>query len=425
MGLLAAQSERPVLIKAARLFDGKAERVLAPGAVLVAGGRIQVVGGQITAPAEARVIDLGNATLLPGFMDAHVHMSMEPSMDQRQDRLDALARTPAETALEAVQFARRTLQAGFTTVRDLGSRDFVSLGLRNGVRRGLAEGPRMLVVNKSLGTLGGHCDMTNGFRPQFLGPEPSWQDGIASGPDGFRSAVRYMIKHGADLIKVCATGGVLSANDDVDSPQLTQEELNALVDETHAKKKKAAAHAHGDEGARRAVLAGIDSIEHGSFLKDATLELMRQRGTYYVPTLLAGESIIEALEKGRVMDPRNAAKARAAHAEVGKTFRNAVQKGVRIAFGTDAGVFGHGRNASEFGLLVRGGMRPVDALKSATSVNAELFGVADRLGVLEPGKIADVIAVPGDPTLDIRVTERVVFVMKEGVVYKNEPARLP
>jgi len=420
LSIAAIAQESPVVIRAARMFDGKADRVTTPGAVLVLGGKIQAVGAAVTVPAGAQVIDLGDATLLPGFMDAHVHLSGQPSNDQRQDRIEGLARSAPESALNAIPYARATLRAGFTTVRDLGSGDFISLGMRNAVRRGTIEGPRMLIVNKSLGTLGGHCDPSNGVRPNLFGPEPAWQQGIASGPDEFRSAVRYMIKYGADLIKVCATGGVLSANDDVDSPQLTQEELNALVDETHAKRKKAAAHAHGNEGARRAVLAGIDSIEHGSFLEDPTLELMRQKGTFYVPTLLAGESIIQSLEKGRYMDPRNVAKARAAHARVSQTFQNAVKKGVRIAFGTDAGVFAHGINAGEFGLMVRNGMTAINALKAATSVDAELFGLQDQLGSLENGKLADVIAVPGDPTADIRATEKVFFVMKEGVIFRND-----
>lgn len=413
---LGAQ-EKVTALKAARLFDGKSGGLVSPGLVVVRGDRIVQVGGE--APRGAEVIDLGDATLSPGFMDAHTHITGEPSMDQRQDRLDRLTKTVPEQTLDATVYASRTLQAGFTTVRNLGAGDWVDIGLRNAIRRGIAEGPRMLVAAKSLGTTGGHCDATNGFRPNLFGAEPSWQQGIANSPEEFRGAVRYMVKYGADVIKVCATGGVLSANEDVDSPQLTQEELNALVDEAHAKGRKAAAHAHGNEGARRAVLAGIDSIEHGSFLEEETLDLMRQRGTVFVPTLLAGESIIQALDKGLVMDPRNVAKARAAHARMGETFRRAVRKGVRIGFGTDAGVFAHGRNAEEFALLVRGGMTPIEALKAATSVDAELFGVADRLGTLEAGKIADIIAMPGDPTSDIRATERVHFVMKEGRVVKR------
>ncbi len=419
---LSAQTERPIVLKAARLFDGKADRVVSPGLLVIAAGKIQRVGPASEIPTDARVIDLGNATLLPGFMDAHTHLTYTPSVFSAQGRLDGLARTTAERTIEASLNARNTLMAGFTTVRDLGSMDFIDVGLRNAIQRGLLPGPRMLVAVKSLSSTGGHCDPTNGLRAGYVA-EPDWKSGIANNADEFRGAVRFNVKYGADVIKTCATGGVLSLNNDVDSPQLTQAELNAIADEAHAKGRKAAAHAHGNEGARRAVLAGIDSIEHGSFLKDETLNLMRERGTFYVPTLLAGDSIIQALEKGAVMDPRNVAKARKANGEVTATFRNAVQKGVRIAFGTDAGVFAHGRNAEEFGLLVRAGMTPVAALKTATSVDAELLGLSDRLGSIEPGKLADVIAVPGDPTQDIGVTGKVLFVMKEGVVFRNDRAR--
>jgi imidazolonepropionase-like amidohydrolase len=330
-----------------------------------------------------------------------------------------MERTVGEQALDAAVHARRTLLAGFTTVRSLGAADSIDIAVRNAVRRGVADGPRILAAGKALGTTGGHCDPVEGFREGFF-PEPGVALGMANNPGDFRAAVRYQFKYGADLIKVCATGGVLSLTDDVDSPQLTQDELNAIVDEAHARHRKTAAHAHGNEGARRAILAGIDSIEHGSFLHEDTLDLMKQRGTTLVPTLLAGESIIQELEKGRVMDPRIVTKARAAHAQVSATFKTAVQKGVRIGFGTDAGVFVHGRNAEEFGLMVRGGMKPLDTLKAATSVDAELLDIADRVGTLEPGKLADLVAVPGNPTSDINVTRQVFFVMKEGTVYRND-----
>jgi imidazolonepropionase-like amidohydrolase len=235
-----------------------------------------------------------------------------------------------------------------------------------------------------------------------------------------RAAVRLNIKRGADVIKTCATGGVLSLVSDVSSPQLTQAELDALVDEAHALKRKTAAHAHGAEGAKRAIRAGIDSIEHGSFLDDEALDMMKARGTFLVATLMAPEGIREKLDKGIYMPPNIATKARAAIASIKTMFRMALAKKVRIAFGTDAAVYPHGRNAEEFHLMVDLGMRPVDALKAATSVNAELFGIADRLGALETGKLADIIATPGDPTVDIRQTEKVFFVMKEGVVYRND-----
>jgi len=411
---------RTIVVRAARMFDGRGERVVSPGVVVVAGGRIVAAGPNAAVPASAEVIDLGDATLLPGFMDAHTHLSGEASDDWKQDELDALKKSASEQALDASVYAARTLLAGFTTVRDLGSGDFIDVGLRNAARGGKILGPRMLVAVRGISATGGHCDPTVGYRPDVFDRRSGIAAAVADGPDAVRAAVRLNIKDGADVIKVCATGGVLSLNDDVRSPQLTQGELDALVDEAHARGRKAAAHAHGAEGAKRAVRAGIDSVEHGSFLDEEALDMMKQRGTFLVPTLMAGEGLREKLEKGSYLPPQVEAKARAALASRDQMFRRAVQKQVRIAFGTDAGVFAHGRNAEEFRHMVRLGMTPAAALRSATSVVAELLGLSDRLGTLEAGKLADLIAVPGDPLQDIRQTERVFFVMKEGAVAKNE-----
>lgn len=418
VSVVAPLGAEVVALKAARLFDGKSDRVQAPGMVVVDGSKIAALGPAAAVPAGARVIELGDATLLPGFMDAHTHLSGERSEDAMRDMVEEVTRTLPEKVLRAGMLARRTLMAGFTTVRDLGSEEFVDVGLRDAIRRGYVEGPRMLVAVRGIGTTGGHCDPTNGFVFGLLDPRQE-SPAVANGPDGMRAAVRWNVKYGADVIKTCATGGVLSLNDDVDSAQLTQEEMAALVEEAHGKGKKAAAHAHGAEGAKRAVRAGIDSIEHGSFLDEEALRLMAQRGTCYVPTLMATRGIREVLEKGGRMDPRTERKARRAMESVDGTVRKAIAMGVRIAFGTDAGVYPHGRNAEEFALLVERGMRPADALRAATSVDAELFGLADRLGTLEAGKLADIVAVPGNPLSDIRATEQVLFVMKEGRIYKG------
>ncbi|HYO59123.1 amidohydrolase family protein [Archangium sp.] len=418
----AAGPHTPVVLKAARLFDARTGKLVSPGLVVVQDGKIAATGASAALPEGAQVLDLGDATLLPGFIDAHTHITGEPGEDWRQDVIDSFQRTIPERTLEALPLARATLMAGFTTIRNLGASDFVDVGLRNGIRRGLAVGPRILTATTGLGSTGGHCDSGNSWRKGLLAEESS--RGIANGPDALRAKVRENIKYGADLIKVCATGGVLSRNEDVDSPQLTQAELEAIVDEAHARKRKVAAHAHGAEGIKRAVRAGVDSIEHGSFLDDETLELMRRNGTYYVPTALALQGVKERLDKG-LLPPETVKKAQAALARHRESLRKAVGRGVRIAFGTDAGVFAHGRNGEEFALLVEAGVPAAQALRAATIINAELLGLTDSLGVLEPGKLADVVAVPGDPLQDIRRTQQVFFVMKEGVVHRDDRAPAP
>jgi len=419
--LLAAMAlfGQQTAVRAARLFDGRSATLQSPGLVVVEGNKIVGVGPSAVLAPNAKVIDLGDATLLPGFMDAHVHLGMQFGLDRRQEVLDEQARTPAEIALRHAKYARATLDAGFTTVRNLGDWNGVDIALRNVINAGEIPGPRILASGPGLGSLGGHCDMTNGARPGFRGREPDWRDGVVDSAESGRQAVRHNIKYGADLIKICATGGVLSLNNDVDSPQLTQAELDAIVDEAHAKGKKVTAHAHGAAGAKRAVRAGIDSIEHGSFLDDEALTLMKQKGTFYVPTLHALWALDQVEKKGGVMDPRTRVKMQAAARRLDETFRSAVARGVRIAFGTDAGVGPHGTNAEEFVLLVQKGLSPIEALKAATSVDAELFGVADTLGTLESGKLADIVAVPGDPVADITKTRTVIFVMKDGRVHKN------
>jgi imidazolonepropionase-like amidohydrolase len=274
----------------------------------------------------------------------------------------------------------------------------------------------MRTAGYAIGITGGHCD-ENGYKPGLF--DGDFKTGIADGPEQVRAAVRYQAKYGADVIKTCATGGVLSLTDDVDTPQLTQDELNALVEEAHALRRKTAAHAHGAEGAKRAIRAGIDSIEHGSFLDDEALDMMKERGTYYVPTLMAIVGVKETLEKG-YFPPQVAVKARAAMASLDNTVRKAIAKNVKIAVGTDAAVYPHGRNAGEFAELVRLGMKPIDALKAGTSVDSELLGVSKITGSLTVGKLADVVAVPGNPVDDIRAAQNVIFVMKDGTVYRNE-----
>ncbi len=406
----------PIVLKAARMFDGKSDRLVTPGLVIVANGKITAAGPKAQAPAGAQIVDLGDATILPGFMDAHTHLSMEFSTDWKQDRLDRFELSIPERTLACVDRARKTLLAGFTTVRDLGGEEMIDVGLRNAIRKGKVIGPRMLVATHAIGATGGHGDTTN-VRKGLLAHESP--DSIVDSPDAARAAVRRNIKYGADLIKVHATGGVLSLADEVDTPQLTQAELDALIDEAHALRKKVAAHAHGATGAKRAIRAGVDSIEHGSFLDDEAISMMKAKGTYFVPTFIPLKFLGAHLD---TLPPPTIPKAQAAIAHHAISFKSALAKGVKIAFGTDAGVYPHGQNAQEFRYMVEAGMRPIDALKSSTSIDAELLGVADRLGSLEPGKLADVVAVPGDPVADISQTEKVFFVMKEGVVYRNDRA---
>jgi imidazolonepropionase-like amidohydrolase len=414
-------ASKVIVLKAARLFDGKSNALVTPGIVVVADGKIVAAGTRAEIPAGAEVIDLGDATLLPGFIDAHTHLTMMYTTDYKQAALDGFQKTIPEMTLDATANAKVTLMAGFTTVRDVGSTDYMDVGLRNAIRDGVVPGPRMLVCVHAIGTTGGHCDET-GYRSGVFGKETGPEQGVANGADQMRYAVRLAHKYGADIIKTCASGGVLSMADDVDTPQLTQEELNALIDEAHALKRKVAAHAHGAEAAKRAVRAGVDSIEHGSFLDDEALDMMKQRGTYYVPTLMAVQGLSEQMQAGMYIPPPIRVKAEAATAAIHATFKKAIAKGVKIGLGTDAAVYPHGRNAEEFHQMVDLGMKPIDALKAGTSADADLLGLADKIGTLEAGKLADVVAVPGNPVENIRQTEHVLFVMKEGAIYKNDSA---
>src|SRR6266513_1571010 len=399
LGVAASAADQTIVLKAARIFDGKSKVLIPNGVVVVQGDKIVDVGTNVAVPGDAKVIDLGDATLSTGFMDAHTHLTLDYSGDFNKRRLNELDLNVSEQAIRATLYARATVEAGFTTVRDLGSRfvasrEFVDVALRNSINKGVIVGPRMLVATKGIGATGGHFDPTSGFRDFLFEREPDYTDGIIDSPDEARKAVRFEIKNGADVIKAAVSGGVLSLVDEVDTPQLTPAEMAALVDESHRLRKKVAVHCHGDQAARDAITAGVDSIEHGSFMKPETLTQMKTKGTFLTPTLLAGDYIMAKI--GQYPPPLQE-KAKGAFSARSEMFRNAVKMGIKISLGTDAAVFPHGQNAKEYKLMVDLGMAPIDALRSATGNDAELLGIGQKVGTLEKGKLADIIAMPGDP----------------------------
>ena len=401
-------------IRAGRLIDGTGAAAVRNAVILVENGRITAVGANVRIPAGAKVVDLSDRTVLPGFVDAHVHMTGpvlgEPGWD------NALVReSPADAALRGAAHARQTLAAGFTTVRNVGAGGFADVSLRDAINAGRVPGPRMLVAAHSLGITGGHCDATNGYLPHVLGEDPGPERGMADGPDAIREAVRYQVKHGADVIKICATGGVLSEGDSAGAQQYMEDELAAVVAAAHMAERRVAAHAHGTEGIKGAVRAGVNSIEHGSILDDEAIALLKQHGTYLVPTLMAGEAV-EAMANSGGLRGERADKARAIAPKMRESIKEAVAAGVKIALGTDAGVMAHGTNGHEFTLMVQwGGMTPMQAIVAGTSAAADLLGWSQHVGTVAPGRYADLVAVRGDPLADITVLERVDWVMKGGV----------
>lgn len=407
-----------IVLRAARMITIASSSVVGDAAIVVSGDRIVAAGAasSLTIPAGARVIDLGDVTLLPGFIDAHVHIIGRTLGDPMADYA-AVKDYQSYGAILGVENARKTLMGGFTSIRVLGSSDFDDMALRQAIEDGRAAGPRIQAAGHSLGITGGHCD-ENGWRPGLLAQGP--EQGIANGPEEVRAAVRHQIKYGADVIKTCATGGVLSEGDAVGATQYTFEELKAMVEEATKLERKVAAHAHGTEGIKIATRAGVASIEHGSFLDDEGARMMAQRGTYLVPTLMAGNAV-EGFAKNGVLKGLRAEKALAAAAAMRKSVRTAMSNRVQIALGTDAGVIPHGTNAKEFGLMVDwGGLAPLQALTAGTLNAAKLLGWDKRVGSIEAGKLADIVAVPGNPLEDIRRTEQVSFVMKGGIVYKGQ-----
>ena len=406
-----------VAIKAARLVDGTGAAPIANAVVIVTNNTITSSGSNIAIPAGARVIDLGDSTLMPGFIDAHTHL-VGRTLGEPGWNDSAVRDYDGYIAIRAVPNAEATLLAGITTVRNVGAPAFDDIALRQAIDEGFVRGPRMQTAGHAIGITGGHCD-DNGFKPGLLDRGP--RDGVANGLEEVRAAVRNQVKYGADVIKVCATGGVLSEGDAVGATQYSFEELKALVDEAHKLDRRVAAHAHGTEGIKLAIRAGVTSIEHGSFMDEEAAKMMAERGTFYVPTLYAGETVEKAAKSG-VLKGQRADKALAAAAALRNAIKLAIANHVTIAMGTDAGVEPHGTNMREVELYVEwGGMTPLQAITTATLNGAKLLGWDKRIGTIANGKLADLIAVPGDITSDIHKLERVSFVMKNGVVIKQQP----
>jgi imidazolonepropionase-like amidohydrolase len=413
---LPAAAQADILIHAGRLIDGRNDTVRTAVTVVVSGDRIaRIVDGYATPGAGDTVIDLRDATLMPGLMDMHVHISSQQSPTSYTD---GFYLNPADMALRATQYMERTLMAGFTTVRDLGAGSRLNLALRDGVTKGWIRGPRIIAAG-SVTTTGGHGDSTNGLAmelQQLLAPRAT---GRANGPDEMRAAVRLRYQDGADLIKIAATGGVLSLAKSGDAPLFTDEELAAVVQTARDYGMRVAAHAHGSEGMLRAVRAGVASIDHGTYMTPEIMEEMKQRGTYYVPTISAGRFVAEMAQIDGYFPEIVRPKALAIGPQIQDTFARAWKAGVKIAFGTDQGVAPHGDNALEFVYMVQAGMPPMAAIQSATLEAARLIEMEEDLGTVEAGKIADLVAVPGDPLADIRQMTKVSFVMQGGVVRKQ------
>jgi len=414
------------LLHCAHLLDPAAGKLLGETTVVVENGRIKSLqaGSVDAAPyrdaaaaagSHFRMVELAGATCLPGLIDSHTHLTMQFSRSTYSDKFRL---NPADYAIRSTVYAKRTLLAGFTTVRNVGDAHNESIALRNAVNAGIVPGPHIFTAGQFIGTTGGHADPTNGFRWDLQG-DPGPKDGIINSPADAWKAVRQHYKDGADLIKIMPSGGVLDESSSSENPQMTIDEIKAVVAAAHDYGFTVAAHAHGAEAIRRAVLGGVDSIEHGTFMNAEDMKLMKQHGTWYVPTIIAGQYVMEKAKEGWY-PPQVAAKAEQVGPVIMATAGKAYRAGVKIAFGTDAGVYPHGENAKEFQYMVQAGMPPMFVLQAATTHAAELLHKQDQFGEIAAGRTADVIAVPGNPLNDITLMQKVSFVMKDGVIYKED-----
>jgi imidazolonepropionase-like amidohydrolase len=411
--VLTLQAQK-TLVHCGTLIDGKSNEAQTQITLVVEGNKITAIQKGFTKPAaDDKLIDLSQKTVMPGLIDMHVHLEGETSKDQSLQRFTL---NEADVAFRSTVYAKKTLMAGFTTVRDLGGSG-VNIALRNAVNQGLVVGPRIFTAGKSIATTGGHADPTNSYRKDLMG-DPGPKEGVINSPEEARQAVRQRYKDGSDMIKITATGGVLSLAKDGSGPQFTDEEIKAIVETAKDYGMHTAAHAHGIEGMKRAVLGGITTIEHGTKMNEEIMDLMKQKGTFYVPTISAGKFVAEQAKIPGYYHPLVAPKAMEIGPQIQETFRKAYKRGVKVAFGTDAGVFPHGDNGKEFTYMVEAGMPAMEAIKSATVTNAGILGIADKVGTIETGKLADIVATDENPLTNIKTMEKVSFVMKEGVVYK-------
>lgn len=404
------------LVYCGTLLDSVSDAPKKEMTVVINGDRIMSVEKGYTKPADGdKIIDLKNATVTPGWIDCHVHLDGQSSPTTYTEWTSM---EPGDYAIRSTFYAKKTLLAGFTTVRNLGDNKGSTYALKKAIAAGWTDGPRIYTAGKSIATTGGHADPTNGRNRELMG-DPGVDLGVINGADEGRKAVRQHYKEGADVIKITATGGVLSNASNGQNAQFTPEELKAIIDTAHDYGLKVAAHAHGAEGMKRAVEAGIDSIEHGTFMTDEIIALMKAHGTYYVPTISAGKFVMEKAKIPGYFPPLVVPKALATGPVIQATFKHAYESGVKIAFGTDQGVAPHGDNAMEFVYMTEVGMPVIAAFKSATIEAAKLIGIDKDAGTIEPGKWADLVAVPGDPIADIKLVMKPSFVMKAGVIYKQ------
>lgn len=415
---ITAESGKTIL-HVGRMIDGKSDTALEKKSIVVADGKIvDIADGYVGGEDGDLMIDLKGSTVMPGLMDMHTHLTNQGS---KTSYAEGPRLNPGAYSIRSVVYAERTLMAGFTTVRDLGDRFNLSIPLRNAINSGFIPGPRIFTAAGSLATTGGHGDGSNGLRADLQG-DPGPKEGVVNSVEDAKKAVRQRYKDGADLIKITATGGVLSLAKNGQNPQFTEDEVRAVVEMANDYGFIVAAHAHGAEGMKRAIRAGVTSIEHGTYMDDEAIELFKKHGTYFVPTILAGRFVAEKAAIEGYFPAVVRPKAAAIGPLIQDTFARAFKRGVKIAFGTDSGVSPHGQNALEFEYMVEAGMPPMEAIRSATVTTAEMLGIDDRLGSLEVGKIADIVAVDGDPLADIKLLQNVSFVMKAGLLYKQNGA---